>query len=163
MLQLSSRENLELVKVTAGSFTMGAQRRGGTSGKDETPHQVTLTKDFYIARTPVTQAQWKAVMGSNPSHSIFDRGSRGLYPVDCVTWHDAMAFCEKLNERGKAPAGYKFTLPTEAQWEYAARGGSESRGYRYSGGNNFKEVVQCYETLAHWRDSCPVAQKQPND
>jgi|GEM_PF-2561910 len=163
VLQLSSRENLELVKVTAGSFTMGAQRRGGTRGKDETPHQVTLTKDFYIGRTPVTQAQWTAVMGSNPSHSIFDRGSRGLYPVDCVTWHDAMAFCEKLNERGKAPAGYKFTLPTEAQWEYAARGGSESQGYRYSGSNNFKEVVQCYETLAHWRDSCPVAQKQPNE
>ena len=74
---------------------------------------MTLTKPYYLGETEVTQAQWQAVMGNNPSRCQGD--SR---PVEQVSWNDAMAFCKKLNDQGKAPRGWKFTLPTEAQWEY---------------------------------------------
>ena len=163
IVKLPAGENLEMVKVSAGSFTMGAQRRGGErfQGSDETPHQVTLTKDFYIGRTPVTQAQWKAILGKNcsPYHGAKNCDE---HPV-CASWHDAMAFCEKLNERGKAPAGYKFTLPTEAQWEYAARGGSRSRGYRYSGSNDIKEVAWYYNMFRWDAEPQPVCVWHPNE
>ena len=79
-------------------------------------------------------------MGNNPSHFKGDN-----LPVECVSWKDAMAFCTKLNESGKAPNGMKFTLPTESQWEYAARGGKKSKGYQYSGSNNLDEVAWYYE------------------
>ena len=129
---------LELVKVEAGSFEMSA--KDGENFGDEVPHRVTLTKDFYLGKTEVTQAQWKAVMGNDPSYFKGD-----ALPVESVSWYDAMAFCEKLNEMGKAPKGYKFTLPTETQWEYAARGGRKSRGYKYSGSDNIGEVAWYYE------------------
>ena len=127
VLQLPGDIKLELVLVKAGTFTMGEM---------DDQHRVTLTRDFYLGKTEVTQAQWKAVMGNDPSwHKGNDR------PVEQVSWHDAMRFCEKLNEMGKAPKGWKFTLPTEAQWEYAARGGHRSRGFEYSGSNDLDEVA----------------------
>lgn len=117
-----------MVKVEAGSFNMGSEYA-------KPVHRVTLTKDFLIGKYEVTQRQWKAVMGNNPSY--FKGDNR---PVEKVNWHDAMAFCKKLNDSGKAPKGWKFTLPTEAQWEFAARGGNKSKGYEYSGSNDLKEV-----------------------
>ena len=125
---------LELVKVEAGSFEMSAA--DGENESDEVPHRATLTKDFYLAQTEVTQAQWKAVMGANPSEFKGDD-----LPVEHVSWNDAMSFCEKLNSSGKAPNGWKFTLPTETQWEYAARGGKKSKGCKYSGSNTLDEVA----------------------
>jgi formylglycine-generating enzyme required for sulfatase activity len=103
---------------------------------------VTLTKDFYIGQTEVTQGQWKAVMGNNPSEFKGDD-----LPMEKVSWNDAMAFCEKLNSMGKAPSGWKFTLPSETQWEYAARGGNSSKGYKYSGSNNINDVAWCIESV----------------
>ena len=135
---LPENVKLELVKVEAGTFTMGAP--DGENFADEEEHLVTLTRDFYIGKTEVTQAQWEAVMGSNPSHF-----KGGDLPVECVSWDDAMAFCKKLNDSGKAPNGMKFTLPTEAQWEYAVRGGKKSNGYQYSGSGNLDEVAWYYE------------------
>ena len=129
---------MELVRVEAGTFEMS--KADGENASGETPHRATLTRDFYIGRTEVTQMQWEVVMENNPSNYKGDE-----LPVETVTWNDAMAFCDKLNAMGKAPTGWKFTLPTETQWEYAARGGNKSKGYKYSGSNNCDNVA--------WRQS----------
>ena len=162
---------MELVRVEAGSFEMSA--RDGDNDSDEVPHRATLTKDFYIGRTEVTQAQWKAVMGTDPSSFKGDD-----LPVEKVSWNDAMEFCEKLNDSGKAPRGWKFTLPTETQWEYAARGGKKSKGYKYSGSDKADDVAWYYENSgdvrlddSSWPDKwdsnhCkthPVGQKKANE
>lgn len=141
------------VKVEAGSFNMGNNDHDGS----RPVHRVTLSKDFYIGKYEVTQAQWQYVMGNNPSdHKGADR------PVEEVSWNDAMAFCEKLNNYGYAPRGYKFTLPTEAQWEFAARGGNKSKGYTYSGSNDLKEVAW-YSGNSYSEKHRDVGTKQPNE
>ena len=111
---------LEMVKIKAGTFTMGSPKGELGRGSDETQHQVTLTKDYWLGKFEVTQAQYEAIMGNNPS---FFKGSNR--PVE-VSWEDAKEFCNTLNERyaGKLPTGYRFDLPTEAQWEYACRAGT---------------------------------------
>ena len=156
VLKLPGDIKLELIRVEAGTFTMGSPTNEAGRWDNERQHQVTLTRDFYLGQTEVTQAQWKAVMGYDPS------GFKGDdLPVEQVSWHDAMRFCEKLNEMGKAPKGWKFTLPTEAQWEYAARGGHRSRGYKYSGSDNPDEVAWHFDNsdcTAH-----PVAKKRANE
>ena len=90
---------------------------------DETRHKVTLTKGFYLGKYEVTQAQWTVVMETNPSEFAGDH-----LPVEMVSWKDAMEFCRKLTEleraAGRIPDGWKYTLPTEAQWEYACRAGT---------------------------------------
>ena len=122
---------LKMIKVEPGSFMMGSEN--GES--DEKPvHRVTLTKPYYLGETEVTQAQWRAVMGNNPSH--FQGDSR---PVEQVNWNDAMAFCRKLNDQGKAPKGWKFTLPTEAQWEYACRAGTTTN-YSYGDASDVEKM-----------------------
>ena len=153
-VNLPNNVKLELVKVEAGTFVMGLPEGEGSANAKE--HAVALTQDFYIGRTEVTQAQYRSVVGSNPS------GFKGDdLPVEQVTWNDAFAFCAKLNELGKAPKGWKFSLPTEAQWEYAARGGNKSREFTYSGSNHLGEVA--------WHDNNadskthPVAQKKANE
>ncbi len=154
VLELPGNVQLELVKIEAGTFTMGAL--DGENDTNEKEHQVTLTRDFYIGKTEVTQAQWQAVMGGNPSRFKGDD-----LPVEKVSWSDAMEFCDKLNEMGKAPSGWKFTLPTEAQWEYAARGGNKSCGFKYSGGNDVGDVA--WYGNSSWNKTHPVAQKRPNE
>ena len=145
---------LTMVKVEAGTFEMSA--RDGDNFSSEVPHRATLTKDFYIGQTEVTQAQWKAVMGSNPSSFKGDD-----LPVESVSWNDAMEFCEKLNSTGKAPSGWKFTLPTETQWEYAARGGKKSKGYKYSGSDSIYEVAWCDNNSGS--KTHPVGRKKANE
>ncbi len=112
---------LELVHIRAGSFMMG--RAKDVSGYEK-QHHVTLTKDFWLGKYEVTQGQWLALMGSNPSY--FKKGDR--YPVEQVNWEDAMDFCRKLTKQersaGRLTTGYEYTLPTEAQWEYACRAGT---------------------------------------
>ena len=154
MLHMPNDVKLELVKIEAGTFTMG--ERDGENDSDEKEHRVTLTRDFYLGKTEVTQAQWKAVMGNNPSYFKGDD-----LPVEKVSWNDAMEFCKKLNEMGKAPSGWKFTLPTEAQWEYAARGGRNSRGYKYSGSDNPDEVAWYNRNSGN--EAHPVARKKANE
>ena len=125
--------SIEMVRVEAGTFTMGATPEMKDPWDDEKPtHQVTLTNDYYIGKYEVTQALWKAVMGKNPSKFKGDN-----LPVEQVNWKDCQEFLSKLNNT----TGKKFRLPTEAEWEYAARGGKKSRGYQYSGSNNISDVA----------------------
>ena len=145
--------NIEMVKVEAGSFNMGATLEMENPDEDEKPvHRVTLTNDYYIGKYEVTQALWKIVMGSNPSNSKGDN-----LPVEKVSWNDCQKFISKLNKL----TGKSFRLPTEAEWEYAARGGNKSRGYQYSGSNTIGDVA--------WYDgnsgskTHAVGTKQPNE
>ena len=125
--------SIEMVRVEAGTFTMGATPEMEYPLDDEKPaHQVTLTNDYYIGKYEVTQALWKAVMGNNPSYS---KGNN--LPVERVSWDNCQKFISKLNRI----TGKTFRLPTEAEWEYAARGGKKSRGYQYSGSSNLSDVA----------------------
>jgi len=140
---LPNNVKLEMVLVEPGSFTMS--KRDGNNERDEIEHTKTLTKPFYIGKYEVTQAQWKSLMGTDV-HQQKDKGNSwgrvtGVgdnHPMYFVSWREAMEFCEKMNKY--APPGWQFTLPTETQWEYAARGGKKSRGYKYSGSDNLGDV-----------------------
>ena len=125
--------SIEMVRVEAGTFTMGATPEMENPWDDEKPaHQVTLTNDYYIGKYEVTQALWQAVMGNNPSHF-----KGGNLPVEMVSWDECQEFISKLN----SITDKTFRLPTEAEWEYAARGGKKSGGYQYSGSNNLSDVA----------------------
>ena len=125
--------SIDMVRVEAGTFTMGATSEMKDSYDSEKPaHQVTLTNDYYIGKYEVTQALWQAVMGNNPSEFKGDN-----LPVENVSWKDCQEFLSKLNNT----TGKTFRLPTEAEWEYAARGGKKNRGYLYSGSNNISDVA----------------------
>ena len=120
---LPGHVKLESLRCPAGTFTMGSPAEETGHRKDETQHQVTLTKPFWVGKTEVTQAQWRALMGDNPSKFKSDD-----LPVETVSSCEAEAFCRKLTERfqveGLTPSGYAWRLPTEAEWEYACRAGS---------------------------------------
>ena len=125
--------SIDMVRVEAGTFTMGATPEMENPFNWEKPtHQVTLTNDYYIGKYEVTQALWQAVMGNNPSYFKGDN-----LPVERVSWDDCQEFISKLN----SITGKTFRLPTEAEWEYAARGGNKSRGYQYSGSSNLSDVA----------------------
>ncbi len=122
----------EMIGVDGGTFWMGCTYEQTDCAHDELPiHEVTLS-DYYIGKYEVTQALWKAVMSNNPSSFKGDN-----LPVEKVSWNDCQEFIAKLNQI----TGMQFCLPTEAQWEFAARGGNKSKGYKYSGGNNPDDVM----------------------
>ena len=153
---------MELKHIQAGTFTMGSPSSEEDSYGNESQHRVTLTKDYWIGETEVTQEQYKAVMGRNPSS--FSKG--GKYPVEWVSWTDAMAFCERLTkaerENGNLPDGYEYTLPTEAQWEYASRVGHKASRYHvYSGSDEINDVAW-YDDNSN-SSTHPVGQKRPNE
>ena len=140
--------NFVMVKVSGGTFTMGATSEMTKPYSDEKPtHRVTLSS-YYIGETEVTQALWKAVMGNNPSDYIGDD-----LPVESVSWYDCQTFISKLNTL----TGKNFRLPTEAEWEFAARGGNQSRHTQYSGSSRIDDVAW-YDNKTH-----PVKTKQPNE
>ena len=161
-VSLPDGSSIPMVKTDAGTFVMSEKDMKNEEDElllapsTEVPHKVTLTRDFYIGQTEVTQKQWSAVMGTNPSEFKGD-----ALPVESVSWNDAMAFCEKLNAMGKAPNGWKFTLPTETQWEYAARGGKKTKGYKYSGSNSADEVAWYNQNSNE--ETHPVGQKKANE
>ncbi|WP_414660469.1 formylglycine-generating enzyme family protein [Horticoccus sp. 23ND18S-11] len=118
--------DLVLIRIEPGTFTMGSAAEEPERNKAEAPRMlVTLTQPFWLGRTEVTQAQYEAIAGANPS--TFSTAGK-THPVERVSWIDAMAFCRKLTEReraaGRLSAQEAYTLPTEAQWEYACRAGT---------------------------------------
>ena len=135
-----------MVYVSGGTFIMG-----GDDSSDQMPtHSVTLSS-YYICKYEVTQALWRAVMGSNPSYSKGDN-----LPVECVSWNDCQTFIKRLNSY----TGRDFRLPTEAEWEFAARGGNYSRHYKYSGSNNLDDVAWHGDNSDRTH---PVGTKRPNE
>ena len=150
--RLSDEVSFKMIRVEGGSFMMGEPDNDPDAHDDEKPqHEVTLS-DYYIGETQVTQALWKAVMGKNPSGFKGDNN-----PVEKVSWTDCREFIKKLNTK----TGRSFRLPTEAEWEYAARGGDRSRGYKYAGSVDIDEVAwygNNSEMVTH-----PVRQKKSNE
>ena len=145
--------SIEMVKVEAGSFDMGATPEMEQLFDDEKPvHRVTLTNNYYLGKYEVTQKLWLVVMGKNPS---WFKGKD--LPVERVSWNDCQKFISKLNKL----TGKSFRLPTEAEWEYAARGGKKNRGCKYSGSDEL-------ENVAWYKDNSglmtrEVGLKQPNE
>ena len=142
--------SFNMIPVQGGTFTMGSDY--GASYNERPAHQVSLSR-FSLAETEVTQALWQAVMGTNPSYFTGDLN----LPVENVSWDDCQEFIAKLNQM----TGKNFRLPTEAEWEFAARGGNLSKDYYYSGSNSSSEVAWCDYNASS--QTHPVASKLPNE
>ena len=175
-IQLPGGVPLELVWIGPGSFVMGSpEGETGHSG-DETQHRVTLTKGFWLGKYSVTQRQWQELMGNNPSHfvngrvlkeggwfseAVVVRDATPECPVEQVSWEEAVAFCSNLSDAARAqgglPPGYAFGLPTEAQWEYACRAGTDGP----YGGTRVMDGMGWYDGNSGGRTH-PVGQKKPN-
>ena len=142
-----------MVYVSGGTFTMGGtSEQGSDAESDEKPtHSVTLSS-YYICKYEVTQALWRAVMGSNPSNFKGDN-----LPVEWVSWNDCQTFINRLNSY----TGRNFRLPTETEWEFAARGGNYSRHYKYSGSNYISDVAWYGDNSGD--RTHPVGTKQANE
>lgn len=166
---ITSSSGIDLILVESGSFKMGSNE-GDT---DQQPsHNVRITKDYYIGKYEVTQKEWRTVMGNNPS--FFKGDSK---PVEKISWYDAIEYCNKLSEKeGLTPvysgsgrdvkfnsnaSGYR--LPTEAEWEFAARGGENSKGYKYSGSNSVKKVAVYIKNSMKDFGTKNVGTKLPNE
>ncbi len=160
-----------MVQVNGGTFMMGASDDNAVADNNERPaHMVTLS-DFRIGQTEVTQELWVAVMGNNPSwfngtgnpdygsnHSQ-NYGTNLQRPVEWVNWNDCQEFINKLNQM----TGNNFRLPTEAEWEFAARGGNCSQGYEYAGSNNADDVAWYWKSSSAPPPTQSVATKQHNE
>ena len=154
--------SFKMIGIEGGTFKMGAQSSDASGANyddkaqfDEIPvHEVTLSS-FCLGETEVTQELWKAVMGAdnNPSHFKNDNN-----PVEQVSWNDVQTFITKLNKL----TGETFRLPTEAEWEYAARGGNKSKGYKYAGSNTIDDVAW-YLNNNSTKQTHKVASKAPNE
>jgi formylglycine-generating enzyme required for sulfatase activity len=145
---------MEFVLIPHGEFMMGSPESESGRYDDENQHKVTLTKDFYMQTTEVTQGQWKAIMGDNPS-SFKDCGDD--CPVENVSWDDAQAFIEKLNKKERK----NYRLPTEAEWEYAARARSQAA---YSFGDDAGQLSEyAWYSANSGSGTHKVGDKKPND
>ena len=158
----------EMIKVSGGTFRMGCtQEQQGSCDDDESPlHSVTVSS-FQIGKYEITQGQWKLIMGTTirqqrdkagSDYSIYKIVGEGdNYPMYYVSWDEAQAFISRLN----AATGKSYRLPTEAEWEYAARGGNRSQGYKYSGSNNLYDVA--WFTDNSGGQTHPVGTKKANE
>jgi formylglycine-generating enzyme required for sulfatase activity len=165
-VQLSPGTTIELLHVSAGSFTMGSPKSDPLRNDDEILHQVILTQDFWLGKFEITQQQWHELMNTTVEEQQLKqarkwplRGTGKNLPMYLVSWNDCITFCQKLTKReqakGRLPEGYAFTLPTEAQWEYACK----------SGLNHF--TIESLPSLGWYRDTSrkkihPTGLKKPN-
>ncbi|MBO4796666.1 MAG: SUMF1/EgtB/PvdO family nonheme iron enzyme, partial [Verrucomicrobia bacterium] len=164
-IPLSEDVNLHMIWIEPGTFMMGSSENELGRQNNETQHRVTLTKGYWLGKFEVTQAQYEAIMGTNPS-----KFKGASLPVECVSWKDATNFCAKLTaiekKAGRLPEEYEYTLPTEAQWEYACRAGTTTA---LNNGRNLSDKEECPEMDEagwYWFNSDekthPVGQKQSN-
>lgn len=151
LIMMSDTIQSNMVLVEGGTFMMGSD--SSYYEEDGPVHEVTV-KSFMICKYQVTQRQWQLVMGKNPSE--FQDGS-DQRPVENISWDDAQEFITKLNEA----TGRHFRMPTEAEWEYAARGGKKSQGFIYAGSNDNHEVGRCYAEYDN--GTAPVGSYKPNE
>jgi len=158
--------DLDLVFVEGGTFKMGAEEEDQEAYDWEKPNHEVVVPSFYMGKYPVTQRLWKAVMGGEEEVSYFEGDKR---PRTNVSWDEAKQFIEKLNALSEVqayikqldPPGVIFRLPSEAEWEFAARGGTKSRGFRYAGSDKLKEVGWYDENS--YGETKPVGLKFPNE
>ncbi len=149
--------SFKMIRIEHGTFMMGATPEMECPNDEEKPvHEVIISKDYYMGETQVTQALWQTVMGDNPSHFKDDIMVK-KHPVDSVSWNDCQEFIKKLNTL----TGEQFRLPTEAEWEFAARGGNKSRHTQYSGSDDIDSVAWYYGNSGS--QTHPVAKKLPNE
>ena len=157
--------DLEMVFVQGGTFWMGCDEKYGDDcqEREKPQHRVTVSS-FYIGKYEVTQKQWQKIMGTTirqqrdkESKESSLRGEGDNYPMYYVSWNETQEFIRRLN----ATTGKQYRLPTEAEWEYAARGGLQSQGYKYSGSNNLSDVAWYNDNSGD--STHPVGTKQPNE
>jgi formylglycine-generating enzyme required for sulfatase activity len=149
---------IKCVYVESGTFEMGSADSGPN---DEKPvHAVNITRDFWMGACEVTQVQWRAVMETDPSKYKGDK-----LPVEMVSWYEAAEFCRRLTDcerkADRLPEDYVYRLPTEAEWEYAARGGVRSRGFTYAGSDDPNEVAWLWPASSD--ETHAVGTKRPNE
>lgn len=167
----------EMVFVEGGTFLMGCtSEQGGDCFANESPNHLVTVSDFYISKYEITQGQWEAIMGTSirqqrdkalldwqrkhPNWAPLDlsiNGEGSNYPMYYVSWNDVQEFISRLNSL----TGKQYRLPTEAEWEYAARGGKKSKGYKYSGSNDMDAVAWYSDNSGN--TTHPVGDKQPNE
>ncbi len=143
----------EMVFVEGGVFMMGCTNEQSECGHNESPAHQMMIGNFYMGKYEITQGQWKSLMLNNPSN--FLNGDH--YPVENVSWEDIQVFIIRLN----AATGKQYRLPTEAEWEYVARGGNKTHGHKYSGSDVVTEVAWFWSNSQN--STHPVASKMPNE
>jgi formylglycine-generating enzyme required for sulfatase activity len=128
VVSIPNATNLILIRVNAGNFKMGSPEGEPERDANEEPHNVVISRPYWLGKFEVTQAQWRAVMGDNPAYFL---SVGGTAPMENINWFAALRFCKELTrqerEKGRLPEGYEYTLPTEAEWEYACRAGTTGR------------------------------------
>ncbi|SFR93528.1 formylglycine-generating enzyme family protein [Anaeromicropila populeti] len=150
-ISLGDYVTMDFVRIEAGTFWMGSDAEIGDS--DETPkHMVTITQPFYIGKYEVTQEQWQEVMGTNPSEFIGEHN-----PVDSVSWEECQVFLKKLEEI----TGFQYVLPTEAQWEYACRAGTNTAWHFGEDDSLLSQYAWCDTDPS--KMTHPVGEKKPNE
>jgi formylglycine-generating enzyme required for sulfatase activity len=159
--EITNSIGMKLVLIPKGTFMMGSPESEEGRQKDETQHEVTISKDYYLGVTEVTQGQYEKVMGTNPSYFLIGRirGSSSNHPIEQVSWEDAVEFCKKLSDLPEEKkAGRMYRLPTEAEWEYACRAGSKTA---YSFGESSKSLGD-YAWFDVNSQTHPVGEKKTN-
>ena len=162
--EITNSIGMKLVLIPRGTFMMGSPIEEEKREEDEQQHEVTITNDYYLGVTEVTQGQYEKVMGTNPSRSQ-KTGIRNrdfsMYPVNRASWEDAVEFCKKLSELpGEKKAGRVYRLPSEAEWEYACRAGSKTAHSFEASSRSLDDYAWILGNSSYGIN--PVGEKQPN-